>query len=201
MVNMVPEGTNSGSSPKCAKMLDTIIVQPLLQYPNSLACRLTPHLRLQKWHCCRILFAILSFKSKKDFAGVGSLLRFLLVHIFRSILSNSIMLLSCCFQSASNGSFSSNSAGSFFAIINLAGFWSCMTAKYLAKLFLTNSSSRIFVASGRVIFHILPHSYSVGWRTKTVRMGRTRRSGARYLLWESGGSTRGSACLLSSSNG
>jgi hypothetical protein len=66
-VKMVPEGTSSGSSPKCAKILETAIAVPQPQKPSLPLALLTPHLRLQKWQFWRILAAISSFKSKYDF--------------------------------------------------------------------------------------------------------------------------------------
>src|SRR3989337_4581576 len=68
-VNIVPDGTSSGSSPVCSNMLETTIWVPHLQYPSCPANRLAPHLRVQKWQLSKMRFAISIFRSRYDFSG------------------------------------------------------------------------------------------------------------------------------------
>src|SRR4030043_443646 len=72
IVKIVPEGTSSGSSPICSKILETTISFPHLQYPSSPVLLFAPQLCAQKLQPRRILLAISTLRSKYDFCGNGN---------------------------------------------------------------------------------------------------------------------------------
>ena len=154
-VNMVPDGTSSGSSPMCWKIVDTVICVPQLQYPSSPWWRFLWHWRVQRWQLSSMRFAISIFRSRYDCSGVGKSSRvFWRVSIwFWRVLNSSVSLSWSC-HSSSSGSCGLWFAGSFLAIMNLAGLSSCMTSKYLARLFRACLSLRTVVASGLRSVHI-----------------------------------------------
>src|SRR3972149_9195493 len=122
-VNMVPEGTSSGSSPMCSNMVETVIFVPHLHQPSSPLSLLTPHLRLQKWHFSRIRLAISIFKSRYDFSGVSNSSRLVWrASICFSSWQYSSVSLSWSAHSLCVGSSRLKLAGIFLAIRNLAGF-------------------------------------------------------------------------------
>ena len=89
-VNMVPDGTSSGSSPMCWNIVETVIWVPHLQYPSSPLRRSLWHWRVQRWQLSRMRFAISILRSRNDCFGVGRSCRvFLRVSISFSRLSNS----------------------------------------------------------------------------------------------------------------
>lgn len=160
-VKIVPEGTSSGSSSMCSKMVETVIAELHLQYPSP--ARAYRHRIFARRNCSkRVSSSLFRFSSLGKISLELSPFqrRVVCLQFLFQCGSTLLVTLHVFARAVESTRFPRILLRVFLAIMNLAGFSSCITAKYRSKLLLADSSFSTVNASGQS-FHISAHFWAV----------------------------------------